>query len=164
MRVGEALPTKIRHGIGLAPHHVIEHPEAEILQDGADAEDVVIAADHPQSAGGLEHAAAGREPVAGEGVVGGEASELVPIVVDGIDAAVVRPVKLVVELKVVRRIGEDEIDRGFRQAVERLDAIADDNAVERELSSRLFPHTHDFYPGYARPERECPANTRKAAG
>jgi hypothetical protein len=48
MRVGEAPAAKIRHGIGLAPDHVVEHPEAEILQGRADAEDVVIAADHPE--------------------------------------------------------------------------------------------------------------------
>ncbi len=147
MRIGEAPPAKVRHGIGLAPDHVVEHPEAEILQRRADAEDVVIAADDPQRAGWLQHAAAGGKPVAGEGVVGGEASELVPIVVDGVDAAVVGPEQLAVELKIIGRIGEDEIDRCFGEAVERLDAIADDDAIERELGPRLFPRTHDFLLG-----------------
>ena len=48
VRVGEAAAAEIRHRVDLAPHHVVEDPEAEILQDRADAEDVVIGADHPQ--------------------------------------------------------------------------------------------------------------------
>ena len=38
MRIGEAPPAKIRHRIGLAPDHVVQNPEAQILQDRADAE------------------------------------------------------------------------------------------------------------------------------
>jgi hypothetical protein len=49
----------------------------------------VIAADHPDRALGLEHSAAFGQPGAGEGVVFGEAAELVPLVVDGVDLGVV---------------------------------------------------------------------------
>ena len=87
MRVGEAAAAEIRHRVGLAPDHVVEDPEAEILQGGADAEDVVVGADDPERAVRLQHAAAGEQPGAGEGVVGGEARELVPVVVDRIDLA-----------------------------------------------------------------------------
>ena len=82
MGIGEAAAAEIRHRIGLAPDDVVENPEAEILQDGADAEDVVIGADDPQRAIGLERAAAFGEPGARERVVVGEARELVPVVVD----------------------------------------------------------------------------------
>ena len=110
VRVGEAAAAEIRHRIGFAPDDVVEDPEAEILQHGADAKNVVIGADHPQRGGGLHHAAAGGEPGAGEIVVGGETGELVPIVVDGVDARIVGTLEVALELQIVRRIGEDEID------------------------------------------------------
>jgi uncharacterized membrane-anchored protein len=66
VRVGEAAAAEVRHRVGLAPDHVVEDPEAEILQRRADAEDVVIGADHPDRAVGLQHAALGEQPGAGE--------------------------------------------------------------------------------------------------
>ena len=115
MRIGEATAAEIRHRIGLAPDDVVQHPEAEILQDRADAEDVVVAADDPERAVGLQHAAAGGQPGAGEGVIFGEGRELVPVVVDGIDEAVVGPAQIAAELEIIGRIGEDQIDAGRRQ-------------------------------------------------
>ena len=50
MRVGEARALEVRHGVGLAPDHVVQDPEAQVLQRRADAEDVVVAADHPEGA------------------------------------------------------------------------------------------------------------------
>ena len=97
VRVGEAAAAEIRHRVGFAPHHVVQDPEAEILQDRADAEDVVIGADHPERAGGLHHAAAGAEPGAGEFVVGREARELVPVVVDRIDLGIVGTLEVAAE-------------------------------------------------------------------
>ena len=47
--------------------------------DGADPEDVVVGADHPDRAVRLQHAPHGEQPGAGEGVVGLEAVELVPV-------------------------------------------------------------------------------------
>ena len=142
MRVGEAAPAEIRHGVGLAPHHVVQHPEAEILEDGADAEDVVIAADHPERAFRLEHAAAFDKPGAGEGVIGGEAAELVPIVVDAVDLGIVGPKQLVVELKIVRRVGKDEIDALRREFCQLLDAVADNDLVVRKPRLPRPTHTH----------------------
>ena len=86
MRVGEAAAAKIRHRVGFAPDDIVEDPEAEVLKDRADAENVVIGADHPERRARLHHPAAGDEPGAGEIVIGGEACEFVPIVVDGVDA------------------------------------------------------------------------------
>ena len=69
VRVGEALALEVRHRVGLAPHDVVQQPEAQVLQRRADAEDVVVAADHPQRALGLQHAARRGQPGAGEGIV-----------------------------------------------------------------------------------------------
>ena len=67
--VGEAAAAEIRHRIGLAPDDVVEDPEAEILHDRADAENVVIGADHPQRRRRFHDPAAGQQPRAGEIVV-----------------------------------------------------------------------------------------------
>ncbi len=129
VRIGEAAAAEIRHRIGLAPDHVVEDPEAEILHDRADAEDVVIGADHPDGAGRLQHAAAGGEPGFGEIVIGGEAGELVPVVGDRIDVRIVRALQIAGELEIVRRIGEHQIDGTRRQLRHLGDAVADQNAV-----------------------------------
>ena len=116
MRIGEAAAAEIRHRIGLAPDDVVEDPEAEVLHDRADAENVVIGADHPQRRRRLHDAAAGQQPGAGEIVIGGEGRELVPVVVDGIDMGFVGALEIALELQIVRRIGEHQIDRTGRQA------------------------------------------------
>ena len=141
MRVGEAPAAEIRHRIGLAPDDVVQDPEAQILQDRADAEDVVIGADHPERAGVLQHAARLGEPVAGEAVVFGEAGELVPMVVDGVDLGIVGTVQLALELKVVGRIGEDEIGAAVGQRPHAFHAIAFDHAIDRvfQLQMRHVP-------------------------
>ena len=71
--------TEIRHRVGLAPHHVVQDPEPQVLQDRADAEDVVVGADHPQRAVLAQQPAAFGQPVPGERVVGGEVGEAVPV-------------------------------------------------------------------------------------
>ena len=53
MGIGKAPAAEIRHRIGLAPHHIVQDPVAQILQAGADAEDIVIGADNPERAGPL---------------------------------------------------------------------------------------------------------------
>ena len=143
VRVGEALALEVRHRVGLAPHDVVQQPEAQVLQRRADAEDVVVAADHPQRALGLQHAARRGQPGAGEGIVARKTcperirgiGELVPVVVDGIDAAVVGPQKLAAQLQIVGRVGEHHVDRAFGQAEHQLDAVAHQDAV------RIF-HRH----------------------
>ena len=78
VRVGEALAAEVRHRVHLAPDDVVLDPEAEILQRDAEAEDVVIGADHPDGAVRLQDAAAFGEPGAREGVVLGEAARTCP--------------------------------------------------------------------------------------
>jgi len=70
--VGKTAATEVRHRIGLAPDDVVEHPEPEVLHDGADPEDIVVGTDHPQRRRRFHDPAAGQKPGAGEIVIGGE--------------------------------------------------------------------------------------------
>ncbi len=132
MGVGEPLAAEIRHRVRFAPDDVVQHPVADVLHRGADPEDVVIGADHPDRAGVLEDAARGGEPVAGEGVVGLEAVEPVPVVVDRIDQRIVRAEQLAAKLKVIGRVGEDEVDRIGRHRLHHLDAVALYHPIQRQ--------------------------------
>jgi len=100
----------------------------KILKKRADPEDIVIRADHPQRGIRLHHAPAGQEPGAGEIVIGAEACKFVPGVVDGIDAGIVRPLEVALQLQVIRRIGKDEIDASRGKLFQFSHAIADDYA------------------------------------
>ena len=154
VRVGEALALEVRHRVGLAPHDVVQQPEAEVLQRRADAEDVVVAADHPQRALGLEHAPRRAEPGAGEGIVARKAcpegirglGELVPVVVDRVDAAVVGTQKLAAQLQIVGRIGEHHVDGRFGQASHQLDAVAYQDVVQF-ISEHRWKMSHPPSPG-----------------
>jgi hypothetical protein len=136
----------------------VEEPEVEVLQGGADSKDVVVRADDPEGRVLLHHAAAGGKPGAGEGVVGGKTRELVPVVVDRIDEALVRARERPLELEVVGRVGEDRVDALWRQAFKRRHTVADQDFVERKRrdEARLAPRprrrrsppgTRDMDPG-----------------
>ena len=73
VRIGEAPAAKIRHRVRLAPDDIVEDPEAEVLHQRADTEDVVVGADDPERRVRLHGAAAGGEPGAGEIVIGRKA-------------------------------------------------------------------------------------------
>ncbi|MNQ96361.1 hypothetical protein D3C85_1119620 [compost metagenome] len=133
VRIGEARALEVRHRVGLAPDDVVQHPEAQVLHRRAQAEDVVIAADDPERALVLQHPAAFGQPGAGEGVIGGEAVELVPVVVDRIDLGVVRPQQVAAQLQVIGRVGEDHVHRLVRQALQHLDAVATQDDVGLQL-------------------------------
>jgi hypothetical protein len=132
MRVGEPGALEVRHRVGLAPDDVVEDPEAQVLERRADPEDVVIAADHPQGAVVFQDAAAFLQPGLGEGVVGLEALELVPVVVDRVDLGVVRPQQVAAQLQVVGRIGEDQVHRAVRELLQLLQAVAQDDGFGRK--------------------------------
>ena len=85
------------------------------------------------------------EPGAGEAVVGGEIGELVPLILDAVDPAVVGPQQIARELEIIGRIGEDEIDRRLGQARHRRDAIADPDLAARIAAHKVLgrpPRTH----------------------
>ncbi len=65
----------------------------------------------------------------GEGVIGREAVELVPVVGDRIDVRIVGTFQVAGELEIVGRIGEHQIDGTRRQLGHLGDAVADQNAV-----------------------------------
>src|SRR6202030_4706103 len=66
----------------------------------------------------------------------GKACKFVPIVVDAIDEALVRPRETGFELQIIWRIGEDEIDAFWRQPGHRFQAIALDDYVEGKRTAR----------------------------
>ena len=133
MGVGEAPAAEIGHRVGFAPNHIVEDPEAEILQDCADAKDVVIGADHPQRAVLAQQPVALGQPVSGECIVGGEIGEPVPLVVDAVHQTVVGPPQLAAQLQVIRWIGKDAVDRRRRQHAHQLHTVAPQNLVQRQL-------------------------------
>ena len=87
---------------------------------------------------GLQDAAALGEPGAREAVVVGKAGELVPVVVDAVDDRVVGPQQVALELEIVGRVGEDEIDALVGQLCQLVEAIADEDAIGRQA-----PPAHD---------------------
>src|ERR1700724_1038749 len=89
MRVGEAPPAEVRDGIGFAPYDVVENPKSQILEERADAKDVVVGADHPQRGAAFHHAAAGDQPCPGKLVIRRKARESIPFVIDGIDSRII---------------------------------------------------------------------------
>ena len=132
VRVGKTAPAKVRHGIRFAPHDVIEDPKAQILQDRPDAEDIVVRPDHPERRRALHDAPAGDQPGAGKIVVGGKARELVPGVVDRVDARIVRTLEVALQLQVIGRVGKNEVDRFRRQRCHLGNAVTDQNSAALE--------------------------------
>ena len=163
VRVGEAPAAEIRHRIRLAPDHVVEDPEPQLLQDGADAENVVIGTDHPDRAVLAQQPAALGQPLPGERVIGLEVGEPVPVVVHPVHQAVVGPAQLAAELQVVRRVGEDAVDRRRRQHAHDARGIAQDDLVQGQLADDLhgdaaspLRHCEARWPGPAAPRpRQC---------
>src|SRR5262249_20631226 len=99
--VGKASPAKVRHWIRFAPYDIIEDPVSGVLKERADPEDIVVGADDPERCRRLHHPAAGEEPGAREFVVGLEACESIPIVVDGVHARIVRTLEIALQLQVI---------------------------------------------------------------
>src|SRR5690606_1277651 len=133
------------------------------------------AADEPQRAVGLQNASRFRQPGLCKAVISREAIELVPMVGDGIDVAAVGSIEIAAELEVVRRVGEDEIDRCAWQRAHRLDAVARQYPPERQLDSlgpararrpqfRDYAHSRSsplLYPQGA--QARTPASSRRLA-
>jgi hypothetical protein len=136
--IGEAHTAKVGHGIIFDPRHIVEDPVVEVLQDLADAVDVVIRADDPQCAGVFQDPAATGEPGVGEPVVLLEVVELVPVVVHRIDVGLIGTPELLLELQVVGRVGKYQVDRGLGELAEQGEAIAGEDLVEGQMSSHCW--------------------------
>ena len=153
--VGEAAAAEIRHRVGLAPDDVVENPEAEVLQDRPDPENVVVGADDEQRRLGLHGDAGGAQPGACKGVVFSETAKLVPIIVDRVDNALIGTRQRALELEIVGRVGEDEIDALGRQGPQPFNAVAKNDLVERgrarwrdNAGDGRNPGTRDLNPGF----------------
>ena len=133
MRVGEARAAKIGHRVHFAPDDIVQDPEALILQNRPNAEDIMIAANHPKRAVGLEDAACLGQPGATKRVIGGKAIKLVPIIIDGIHTPAFGTEKITAELKIIGRIGKDHVDARIRKRTHGGNTIANDDLVQRQL-------------------------------
>ena len=147
VRIGEPRALEIGHRIGLAPDDIVQNPEARILQARTDAENIVIAADHPERAVRFQDAARFGQPCRSEGIISGEGIELVPVVIDGIDASALGPEQITPKLEIIGRIGKDHVDTGIGQRRHRRNAIIHDDPVKDKLCSgrdrpQLFHYTH----------------------
>lgn len=150
MGIGEAHAAKIGRGVGLDPHHLVEQPEAQVLQDGPHAVNVVVAADDPQRAVLFEHAAAGAQPFARKLVVGGKIGELVPRIMPPIHPCHIGPPQLLLQLQIVGRVGKYQIDAAGREACQHVAAITMVNRIRLHKSGAFLVAT----PSRAR----CPAS------
>ena len=85
VRIREAAAAEIRHRIGFAPDNIVQEPEAEILHDRANAENIMVGADHPERRIRFHHTTGSDQPCAGEGVIIGKTGKLVPVIIHRID-------------------------------------------------------------------------------
>jgi hypothetical protein len=92
----------------------------------------VIAADHPNRPVGFQHAAALGKPCAGEPIIVGETRKPVPGLMYAVDDGIVRSQKVAIELQIVGRIGEDEINAARRQLGKLGEAIALDHTIHKQ--------------------------------
>src|SRR3546814_20819233 len=83
---------------------------APILQRCSHPKNVVVAADYPDGAVGLQYAPRLLQPGMGEGVVSAQRIEFVPIIIDRIHAPALGPEQIAAELKIIRWVGKDHID------------------------------------------------------
>ena len=130
MGVGKAAATEIWHRVGLAPDHIIEDPVANILERRAHAENIVIAADNPEGAGGFQHAFRGGQPGLGETVISGQIIKPVPGLINPINPAMIRARQLPTQLQIIGRVGKHHIHRVGGHGVHRFNAIAEGDLVQ----------------------------------
>ena len=147
MGIGEAAAPEIRHRVHLAPHHVVQDPVAQVLQDRAYAENIVVGLPITHKAPlGLRMRRHSDEPCLGEIVIAGKVRELVPVVINCIDLALVGARQVAIELQVVRRVSEHKVHRCPRgsSSVAR-DAVANQDLVQSAACTSCFtlPDRHN---------------------
>ena len=140
MRVGKARAFEIRHRVGFAPDNIIQHPKTDILQGRSDAENIVIRANDPQRPRRLQHAARLIQPCTGEGIIGGEAVKLIPVIRHRIDAACVRSGQIALQLEIIRRVSENKVNARTWQARQCGNAIAFNNGIQGQGFGVFFGH------------------------
>ena len=123
------LPRKFGIGFDLRQTMSLSTQKPRSWRIEADAEDVVVGADDPERAVLAQHPAAFRQPLPREAVVFREIREAVPVVVDAVDDALVRPPQLALQLQVVGRIGKHAVDRRRRQHPHVVNAVTQEKLV-----------------------------------
>src|SRR3954447_2933952 len=128
----EAGTAEVWHRVRLAPDDIVEDPEIRVLQQRSNPVDVVIASNHPDRAVFLEPPPCLLEPVASEVVVAREAFELVPVIIDGVDAAAFGPEQVPAQLQIIGWVCKDHVHRLVRQSRHLRHAVALQDDVERQ--------------------------------
>ena len=141
------VPLKLGIAFGLYQVMVFSNQKAEVLQQAADAEDVVVGAADPEGGAPFHQRAQRRKPGVGEFVVGGEIAHFVPLLGGAIDQRQVGAVEVVLELEVIGRIGEDEVDGIRRQGRQDFEGIAVDQGVCGQGRSGFFLFPLGFFRG-----------------
>ena len=85
--------------------------------------------------------ASGRQPFAGELVIGSEATELVPVIVHRVHLGLVGTVQFAAQLHIVGRVGEDQVGAAGGQRLHALHAVAFENLIQ-------FQRAHKSRPSY----------------
>ncbi len=96
----------------------------------------MVAADDPDRAVLAEHAPRLGQPLAGEGVVGGQVLEPVPGLVHAVHQGIVGPAQVALQLKVIGRVGEDRVHGGRRQPAHLRHAVPDQDLVKGQIEPR----------------------------
>jgi hypothetical protein len=58
-----------------------------------------------------------------------KAVELVPDIGHRVDLGSIRAIQVITELQVIRRVGKDQIHRGFGQAGEQVNTVAEEDLI-----------------------------------
>lgn len=114
VRVGKSRTLKIGHWVGFSPNDVVQNPISSVLHRRANAENIMVTANHPQRAVRLQNTPRLGQPFTGKFVINRKACKFVPFIVDGIDLAIVRAQQIAAKLQIIGRIGKDHVDGAIR--------------------------------------------------
>ena len=142
MSVSWALVNRVprKFGIGLALRHTISLriQKSASWSSAPTRIDIVVAADHPDRAVILEDTPRLLEPLPREIIVGREALEFVPFVINRVDPASLRSKQIASKLQIIGRVRKDHVDALGRQPRHFGHAIAVEDRVERKLALARF--------------------------
>lgn len=105
------------------PYHIIENPITEIHHYSASTKNVVVATNNPDCPGVFQHTTAFSKPSRRKIVIGLHIIKFVPLVINRINYGLVRPKKLVLELKVIGRISKNQVYGLIGQGFQYLNTI-----------------------------------------
>ena len=130
MGIGETGSLKIRHRIGLVPDNVVQNPKSQILKNITDPENIVIGTDNPNGAVVFQYPAGGRHPFPGIFVIGGQRFKTVPFFINPRHISIVGAGQSIAELKIIRRIGKNQINRVFFHLIHNFNAVIINDCIK----------------------------------